>query len=508
MHTLETTWKDAALRMIGVRHWPSHVILVTVDEPALARFHDDPLAFWTPHFAQATQRLREMGAKVVGVDFLLGISPENWLAKMGVKQAAKTWDAGFREQVGSGQVVLVASWAPNSSTALDDILLPDAGFLMSVPDLDFPGHIGLANLSPDDDGVIRNFRVAPELNLPPDVDATQLPRISFAPLLAMKASGSVTAVSGAYRDIAWSGPPGTIPRISLAKVLDADGTDDALRTEVSGKVVIIGGDFFGMGDAHATPYGDRLAGTGTPAMIGPEIQANIVEQLLAGLAHKRFSMTVHWASVIVLAMMGALLGWRATQGHALIALGMLCVVVSGILAFSVWAMSRFFVLETFQLVAAVTISFLLVSLRGMTGTFKLSEFERESFPVAILAVSFEEEAERGFQEVSNLIKERGGTASSGEGHLVLGYFGWPTPTANSCHDAFSASILIGDRLRDAGIQKWGVAITAGETVFFWRRGLISAFGEAVGKAADMARAVRKPDGGLWVQESIKGGSER
>ena len=67
-------------RLSGKRFDPSHVVLVEVDDPSLQKY-EDPLVFWAPVYARALKTLREAGAKVIGLDFLLTITPEPWLKK-------------------------------------------------------------------------------------------------------------------------------------------------------------------------------------------------------------------------------------------------------------------------------------------------------------------------------------------------------------------------------------------------------------------------------------------
>lgn len=64
----ERAANDAWHRLAGVRHTPHHVAIVGIDEAALAARPDEPLVFWTPHFARALQVLHQVGANVVGVD--------------------------------------------------------------------------------------------------------------------------------------------------------------------------------------------------------------------------------------------------------------------------------------------------------------------------------------------------------------------------------------------------------------------------------------------------------
>ena len=530
LRQLDTAWQDTALRWSGVRHWPSHVVLVTVDEPSLVRFRDDPLAFWTPHFAKAAQRLRQLGVKTIGIDFLFSISPEGWLGRQGIKQGnvAKVFDAPLREQINSGQVVLVSSKSFNADTAFDDILMPDAGFLLSVPDMDFARYVALADLFPDRDGAVRSFVGAPPLNLPPATDAAMLPRYSLAALLAQNAGGKTAPPSAEKRQIAFSGPPGTIPRISLSRLLADNAKDDALLAELSGKVAIIAGEFAGMGDVHATPYGASMVGEGRSVMIGAEVQANIVEQLLAGLSQKSLPAALRLPLLLLLALAGLMLGQLLLRGRVAGSVGGLVGLLVAIFAAAALAMANFVVVGAPELALAVLLGFTgsaaqaltpvrirmvrlqrifgeriaLSALHDSLGNFVPTREGRESFPVAVLAVSMETATEALSEQVSELIRIHGGTVSSGEGHLVLGYFGWPLPTANPSLDALVAALALRrENIHHGGPA--GIAVAAGEVLFVWRRGMISAFGDAVAKACGMAFAARQAaNGALWIAAPV------
>ena len=523
---LETGWQDAALRLSGVRHWPAHVVLVTVDEASLVRFRDDPLSFWTPHFAKAAQRLRELGVKTIGIDFLFAVSPENWLNKLGVKQASLTYDAPLREQIHSGNVILVAGKSFDPTTAYDDILLPDAGFLLAVPDMDLARHVALADLYPDADGAMRNFVDLPTLNLPPGTDAALLPRFSLAALLAQHARGAVADASAGKREIAYSGPPGTIPRISLSRLLAEDAKDDALLLELAGKVVIIGGEFFGMGDVHATPYGASMAGEQGRVMIGAEVQANIVEQLLAGLTVQHMPEPLRLVLLLLLAACGAALGAQFLQGRWFWASLALIALISALFGISAWAVSQFYVLGVVDLTLVALVAFAVsasqmltpmririfqlhrvfgdrisqVLVRDLLISFVPARQGRESFPVAVLAFSLCHDAEAACERASEVIRELGGTVSSGEGHLLIGYFGWPIPTSNPCADALAAALQL--RQAQSGEKETaGIALAAGEVLFVWRRGMISAFGDAVLQARGMSRSSEQSGQGILIAES-------
>ena len=299
MHWLdqvESVYSDLWHRMAGVRHQPEHVALVVVDDSTLQQYQDDPLVFWTPYYARAINVANRVGAKIVGIDLLFAASPENWFRKLKLtgSQQSQNYDVPFRQAINSGHVVLVGSQLKGGESQPDDFLLPHLDYLMAIPDLDLAARVGLADLTSDEDGGVRRFKIAPLMKLAPDMQAQSLPRLSLAALLAVYAAGqdprgnswqlggiNLTA-SDLALPISYSGPPGTVLRVSLGKLLAEGAENDPLVQQLSGRVVILGGEYNGMNDVHFTPYSSGFFGVTGSFMPGPEIHANIVETLLSG----------------------------------------------------------------------------------------------------------------------------------------------------------------------------------------------------------------------------------
>src|SRR5262249_22487130 len=109
--TAEHLYSDLWHRASGVRFVPQHVALVVVDDKALAEHSDDPMVFWTPLFARAAATLREVGAPVIGIDFLFALTPEEWIAKFNLagNDALRDYDLAFRQELNHGKIVLVSS---------------------------------------------------------------------------------------------------------------------------------------------------------------------------------------------------------------------------------------------------------------------------------------------------------------------------------------------------------------------------------------------------------------
>jgi adenylate cyclase len=295
---LELAVGDYWHRLAGNRQAVRHVSLVVIDDATLAAYKQDPLVFWTPHVAKAVQVLREAGAAVVGLDLLFSISPESWLDRYGHQGSGSNFDVPLRQEIASGQLVMVASTLTGEAGD-SQFLLPASEFLLAVPEMDLTRHVGLADLLSDADGVTRRFVVAPALRLPDGTDASGMPRLTFAALLAARASNSGLtldaagkehvrlggrdyALAGADYPIAFPGPPGQIPRVPFATLLQPDALNRPEVQALHGRVVIIGGEYAGMNDTHATPYVSGFFQGDGRYMSGPEVHGAIVETLLSG----------------------------------------------------------------------------------------------------------------------------------------------------------------------------------------------------------------------------------
>lgn len=291
---VEHLYSDLWHRASGVRFTPEHVALVVVDDQSLAEHGDIPMVFWTPLFARAARTLREAGATVIGVDFLFGFTPEDWISKLNLSgtDVLRDYDLPFRQELNQGKMVLAGAIVRGVPGQPDNVLLAHTDYLLSLPSTDFASHVGFADLVTDSDGGVRAFEVAPSVKLPPEL-AEGAPRLALASLLAARAGnldkaaatwevGGRTLATTEPHIISYAGPSGTVPRVSLSRVLADDALKDPSVQALRGKVVIIGGDYQGMNDVHTTPYSGRLITGGDGLMAGVEIQANIVETVLSG----------------------------------------------------------------------------------------------------------------------------------------------------------------------------------------------------------------------------------
>ncbi|OOZ40468.1 hypothetical protein BOW53_07775 [Solemya pervernicosa gill symbiont] len=336
LQLIENSYSDLWHRIAGLRHTPEHTVLITIDEATLNAYRDEPLAFWSPQIAKASQVLRESGVAIVGLDMMFSISPEQWLRKHQgtIDSGIATYDLPIRNEISTGRLVMVSS-RQQSSDGFDELLLPASDYLLAVPDFDLNTHLGLADLLSDLDGGVRHFNLAPELKLRRESDRAALPSLSFATLLAVRANGAdahsaewsinnhLYSRSSEQRRISYSGPPGTIPRVPLIDLLQEGASSKAEIRALAGKVAIIGVAYAGMNDVHKTPYTTSFMGMGGRFMIGPEIHANIVENMLSGRELHPLPLPVSIAYQLLMLLLFAWLFYlqQSSRGAVILLLG-------------------------------------------------------------------------------------------------------------------------------------------------------------------------------------------
>lgn len=342
----ERLYGDLWFRLAGQRAPLERVALIKLDEASLADYPDEPLVFWGPRFAKASAVLRQVGASVIGFDILFSASPEQWLAKLGglKASAARDFDQPFRLELASGKVLVAGMQTPQET------LLPAPDYLLALPDFDAARFVGAADLLPDSDGTLRNFYPSPPLEralkeVPLGGDKDDLRLLSLPFLLAIHASqqsaaaeqwqfGGRTIRATDRLTLAYAGPPGSVPALSLRELLKPNALNDPRVQALRGKVVIIGASYGGMNDAHLTPYGRGLFDA--PLMLGAEIQAQTVDALLTG----RFidPLPAGWSLLLaVLLVFPGAIWWqrkRPLTGGAILMLPILLAGLAGFVGFA------------------------------------------------------------------------------------------------------------------------------------------------------------------------------
>ena len=302
VQAIESVYYDYWHVLTGARYAPRHTGFVSMDDETLLALKDDPLAFWAPHFGKAMQVLTQAGVKAVGLDFIYQVSAESWLRKLNLPDSdiSRNYDNPLRAALASGDKILITHLVEMKNGELD-LLTPPLDQLLLLP----RGiqDLGIANLSPDDDKHVRRFYPV----FDPD---PAKPGMSFAMQLALRGAGmdpqqAAWTISGATVErtvaplrIGYTGPPGTIPTVSMNLLLQDGALDDPQVKALSGKVVIIAANNVGTSDRHFTPYS---RGARADQMAGGEIHANIVETIMSGRFPRTLPLAAELAYLLGLA---------------------------------------------------------------------------------------------------------------------------------------------------------------------------------------------------------------
>ena len=281
--SLENVYYDYWHVFSGLRYEPQNTVFITVDDATLLAYKDDPLAFWAPYWGEAFDVLRKAGAKVIGLDFIYTVSAEAWLRKLDLPDSSisREYDTPFRAALSHGGVVLISHLVDLPDGTAELMMPPDDQRIL------LPGgnnDTGIANLYPDPDKYVRGF-------YPVFIENPAYPGLAFNMQMALRAAGQDPGqaewkIAGETlkrelkrMPIGYAGPPGTIPTLSMVRLLAPNALDDPKVKAVRGKVAIIAANNAGTSDRHFTPYS---RGANADQMAGGEIHANIVETILSG----------------------------------------------------------------------------------------------------------------------------------------------------------------------------------------------------------------------------------
>lgn len=299
----EAFYYDLWHQLAGQRYQPQHTVIVAIDDQTRLEHADEPLVFWSPHFARALKVLRQAGVKVIGLDYLFSVSAESWLKKLGMPdgEQSRRYDLPLRAQLAAGQVVLAANLVIDE-TGKRKVLLPISDYWLSLPQK--MDDVALVNFYNDPDGVIRRF-------LPVLADDEGESWVTFAKLLAERAFAAAPVKEGELLgNINFTGPPGTIARLSFRRLLAPDAEKDPDIQRLKDKVVIIGSEFSGQQDIVLTPYARGFFGMGAHMMTGPELHANIVETLLTGRFPRPAPPFLRWLYLFVVFSLASIIFFR------------------------------------------------------------------------------------------------------------------------------------------------------------------------------------------------------
>jgi adenylate cyclase len=370
--TLENIYDDLWHILVGLRTEPRHVVIVVIDNETLLNYRDEPLVFWGPRFGQGIEVLRRVGVRVIGLDYLFSVSAESWLKKFELagSEKSRTFDIPMRTQLATGKVVLIG-WVASNDKGESELLLPMEEYLFALPG--GISDVGLANFYSDEDGVVRRF-------VPTLFDDGTMPSLTFATLLAVKASGlepSRLSWSMGGREvyntpvphpIGFVGPPGTFPRLSFARLLQPMAEKDPEVQRLKDKIVIIASEHVGMQDIHLAPYARSFWKMEGRIMSGAELHANIIETLLSGRFPKPVPSWIRIIYMLVILLVGTFVFFRLHPLRGLL-VGLLLCFFCAITAYLLFCINWIFPVASLHL--GLVLSYL-----GILG-FRLTGEERE-----------------------------------------------------------------------------------------------------------------------------------
>lgn len=330
LEPLENVYYDYWHQFSGKRRDAKYSAVVAVDDATLIEYKDDPLAFWAPYWAIAMETARKAGARAIGLDFIYTVSAEAWLKKLNLpdNQVSRNYDSPLRAELASGTVVLITHVVANAKGGTD-LLTPPLDQLVLLPRQ--YADTGIANLEPDSDKLVRHFYAV--------FDADNPAGVAFAMQLALRGAGLDPAapswamggetVSRAFeaRRIGYIGPPGSVPTVSMSRLLKPDALADPQVRALKGRVVIIAANNAGTPDRHLTPYARGIFGWTSDQMIGGEIHANIIETLLTGRYPHSLPLALEWLYVLAWVVLAAFFYLRLHPAGGL-SVGLALVVLS------------------------------------------------------------------------------------------------------------------------------------------------------------------------------------
>ena len=279
---------------------PTHVrsdriVLAGIDDRTL-RAIDEPMLFWTGHFAAVLDALERSGAAAVALDLQFQVSGDNYLRRRLVEETGQS--PGAQTGLGAGDM-------SSSDRALFQVLRRGRVLLLAyiLPDGSLQGpwppyrwaagdrNLFLGNVEADPDGVVRRQFLYRSGRLP---DGTKSSWYSLSFLAACRTLGVEPVYDGSrlqagnrsvfhdreFRfEVNFIGPPGTFndgpgfsELLARARADDNQWFADRFRD----RVVLIGPTFAGNNDLVPTPAG----GTHNGEMDGIEFHANALNTLL------------------------------------------------------------------------------------------------------------------------------------------------------------------------------------------------------------------------------------
>jgi adenylate cyclase len=266
------------------------LLLVEIDEKSRQTL-TEPLALWLPYYGEFLSAANEGGARLVGLDVIPTYAPRELLLPFA--QAVLQNPEGL---------VLVEYY----DVETDTLVQPADGIRALLGDQ----NLALSNLLRDKDGVNRRQILT-------DWQLGGEGHTFFTRLLYEKFQQSEDLPKEQFL-VNFSGPPGTVPRVSFSDVISwsREGQTDRLREVFEGKLVLVGGTAKADQDFVPTPF------PADDPMPGVEMHANILNTMLT---QQWLETRSAWAGLVVLLLP---LAWVSLKKPLLMSTG-LCAVFCG-----------------------------------------------------------------------------------------------------------------------------------------------------------------------------------
>ncbi len=274
----------AAKSKIKPSHREAPIVLLVVDDHTMqSPMFRKPMMLWYQHFTETIDSLVDNGARVVAFDYMLpDILFDDYLPSYS-QTWLKTLLNAKRKNVPfiTGYIELP-----------DRTIMPHKNYLMLIGER----HLGMFNLTPDQDDYIRRQRLWFE-------EQAGSERIKTFPYAAAKAFDPriKLASNTVYIDFVSGSPP--FPTFSFADVYAKVMQNDReyMRTHFRGQIVLIGSTNVRRQDRHLTPM-SNIVKTALQKTPGVEIHAHVLDTLISSHFFSELALWLKYAIYFLIAL--------------------------------------------------------------------------------------------------------------------------------------------------------------------------------------------------------------
>ena len=225
LERLERRTQDMRFQLRGPRPTQARIVIVDVSNDALKNWQE-PMAFWSAHYARVLTQARKAGASWIGLDIIPTVNADHYLDTIGATIQTGP-DAALEEAIEAAGGRVMLAYTQNASP---DPILPLQRFL-SMPEI--AGNLGFVDLPAETNDIARRAlrRSSDAPAAPPSLAALLADRMrGLAPGTTARTGGSQFWVN--YTGRGW-------PHVDAVK-LEADALNNDDRGLLRGAIVLIG----------------------------------------------------------------------------------------------------------------------------------------------------------------------------------------------------------------------------------------------------------------------------